>query len=268
MKLFKNHFGVIFPLVVLLFAIQFSLLIKQVVSAYERSMGRDYNIIIVSSKDINESDIRPIINTFKSINTLDTAPVINRLKGDVSAPNLSILQNSLPKFYSIKLNNFPSSSYLKKLKAVLEKLNGVIKVETFSNTHDRIYKILLVSKFISYTFTLFSVIMGLMLVFKQMKIWLYEHKERIEIMNLFGAPFWIKSGVLYKIAIIDSLIASIIVAISMISFPELNIVKTSLKAIGIAIEQNEFFGNFAILFIVAIIIGILSATIVMIKTKE
>ena len=52
MKTLKNHLGVIFPLLILLFSIEFSVMADRVLSQYENSMTSDYNIIVVSKKEL------------------------------------------------------------------------------------------------------------------------------------------------------------------------------------------------------------------------
>ena len=198
MRSFKSHISVIFPLVILLFAIEFSLMLGKFVSDYEFKMTNDYNIIIVSEIELNENMLIPIIPTFASLTTLDANLILNRLKNDISAKNISVLKSILPKFYSLKLTNFPSKDAMVNIKANLSKIQGVKRVETFSKTHDQVYNMLILSKNIAEYFAILVGLLGLVLVFKQMRIWLYEHKRRVEIMTLFGAPYWLKSAMLYK----------------------------------------------------------------------
>ena len=47
-----------------------------------------------------------------------------------------------------------------------------------------------------------------------MRIWQFQHEERMNIMALFGAPIMLRSAVLFRLAILDALIAaSLIVAV-------------------------------------------------------
>ena len=50
----------------------------------------------------------------------------------------------------------------------------------------------------------------LFLIIKQMEIWKYTHKLRMQIMEVFGAPLMLRSGVLFKVAIVDAFIATIL----------------------------------------------------------
>ena len=51
-------------------------------------------------------------------------------------------------------------------------------------------------------------IVSLFLIIKQMEIWKYAHKERMQVMEIFGAPLMLRSGVLFKVAILDAFIAT------------------------------------------------------------
>lgn len=268
MRSLKNHFGVIFPLIALLFCIQFITLVGNVIKDYEKLMSEDYNIIVVSSKDLNSSNIKPLVSDFESIERLGTKSVLDRLSKDISAKNLTILQNSLPKFYSIKLKIFPSVEYMEEIKAKLLKVSGVSRVETFSKTHNKVYKILNLIKKISEIFSILIVILGLMLVLKQMRIWLYEHKERIDIMTLFGASFWLKSGVLYRMAIVDSIVATLFVTIFYYLLPDFNIVSFMMDEVGLKIPNVDIVYEGGRLLFISLALSIISVSLVMREAKK
>lgn len=268
MQFLKNHIGVIFPLLVLLFAIEFSTMVGRIVVNYEKGMGKDYNIIVVANSPLKDSELKNKIETFKEAVLLDTKSVLDRLKNDVSAKNLSLLENSLPKFYSIKLTDFPSSSYMKRIERTLLDIDGVKKVETFSKTHDKIYKLLVIFKDISQYFTILIALMGIVLIFKQMRIWLYEHKQRIEIMTYLGAPYWLKSAMLYKIAVIDSIIATFFVVIFYSILSNINFFENTAFSIGLSMPEMKLFADSFVLFTSSIIVSIISVSLVMMKTRE
>jgi cell division transport system permease protein len=43
-----------------------------------------------------------------------------------------------------------------------------------------------------------------------MEIWKYAHQERMRVMEIFGAPLMLRSGVLFKVAIFDAFIATLL----------------------------------------------------------
>lgn len=268
MRSFKSHISVIFPLVILLFAIEFSLMLGKFVSDYEFKMTSDYNIIIVSEIELNENMLIPIIPTFASLTTLDANLILNRLKNDISAKNISVLKSILPKFYSLKLTNFPSKDAMVNIKANLSKIQGIKRVETFSKTHDQVYNMLILSKNIAEYFAILVGLLGLVLVFKQMRIWLYEHKRRVEIMTLFGAPYWLKSAMLYKLSIIDSIIATTLVVIFYAIFPALPSFKSAIFAVGFDQPNLNLLSDATILFGVSIGISVIAVSLVMLLSRR
>lgn len=268
MRSFKSHISVIFPLVILLFAIEFSLMLGKFVSDYEFKMASDYNIIIVSEIELNDNMLIPIIPTFASLATLDANLILNRLKNDISAKNISVLKSILPKFYSLKLTNFPSKDAMVNIKANLSKIQGVKRVETFSKTHDQVYNMLILSKNIAEYFAILVGLLGLVLVFKQMRIWLYEHKRRVEIMTLFGAPYWLKSAMLYKLSIIDSIIATTLVVIFYAIFPALPSFKSAIFAVGFDQPNLNLLSDATILFGVSIGVSIIAVSLVMLLSRR
>ncbi len=268
MRSFKSHISVIFPLVILLFAIEFSLMLGKFVSDYEFKMTSDYNIIIVSEIELNENMLIPIIPTFASLTTLDANLILNRLKNDISAKNISVLKSILPKFYSLKLTNFPSKDAMVNIKANLSKIQGVKRVETFSKTHDQVYNMLILSKNIAEYFAILVGLLGLVLVFKQMRIWLYEHKRRVEIMTLFGAPYWLKSAMLYKLSIIDSIIATTLVVIFYAIFPALPSFKSAIFAVGFDQPNLNLLSDATILFGVSIGVSVIAVSLVMLLSRR
>ena len=268
MRSFKSHISVIFPLVILLFAIEFSLMLGKFVSDYEFKMTSDYNIIIVSEIELNENMLIPIIPTFASLTTLDANLILNRLKNDISAKNISVLKSILPKFYSLKLTNFPSKDAMVNIKANLSKIQGVKRVETFSKTHDQVYNMLILSKNIAEYFAILVGLLGLVLVFKQMRIWLYEHKRRVEIMTLFGAPYWLKSAMLYKLSIIDSIIATTLVVIFYAIFPALPSFKSAIFAVGFDQPNLNLLSDATILFGVSVGVAVIAVSLVMLLSRR
>lgn len=268
MRSFKSHISVIFPLLVLLFSIEFSLMLGKFVGDYELKMANDYNIIIVSEAELTNDTLISAVPTFASLSVLDANLVLNRLKNDISAKNISVLNSILPKFYSLKLTKFPSKETMADIKSNLSQIQGIKRVETFSKTHDQVYSMLIISKHIAEYFVILVGLLGIVLVFKQMQIWLYEHRRRVEIMTLFGAPYWLKSAMLYKLAIVDSIIATTIVVIFYAIFPALPSFKSAIFAIGFDQPNLNLLSDAGILFSASIGISIIAVSLVMLLSRR
>ncbi len=265
MRVLKNHFGVIFPLIILLFSIEFSVMTSRIVSEYETSMSNEYNIIVVSKKELTNEVLKSKIASFKDSIKLDTKSVLDRLKNDISEKNLKDISFSLPNFYSIKLDIFPSPNFMSQIERDLLGIDGVLKVETFAKTHDKVYRILLIFKVVAQAFTFLIALLGITLIFKQMRIWLYEHRRRIEVMTDLGAPYWLKSAMLYKLALIDSIIATALVCALYIWMPYM--LAGVLLSAGFAFPHLDIFKDTLTLFASSVVVSIISVSLVMIRSK-
>lgn len=265
MKSIKTHFGVIISLVALLFSIQFGVFINNLSKNYEHTIQNQYNIVIVSKSDQNISNMQNSVSEVASITEVSTKNIIDRLKGKISDASLGNLRDNLPKFYSVKLKSFPSASELKSIEEKLLKIKNITRVEIFKKTYDDIHKVLTLLKSLVFGFTILIVILGLMLIYKQMRIWVYEHKDRIEIMDLFGASFILKSGKLYRMALIDSVIATIIVVCFYMLLPQWELFLTIVHNITPLDRAIELPIDGLCLFGWAISLSIIAVTLVMIE---
>lgn len=268
MKSLKNHFSVIFPLIVLLFSLQLTFGLEKIVTQYEKKLVQDYSIIIVSSKELNEKDIKKDISDFKLLELMSTKNIIERLKGDISSKNLSLLKIALPKFYSLKLTKFPNKKRLENIRKRLKMHSHITKVEVFAKTHDKIYRIFIVAKSMAYIFTIFIFVISLLLMLKQMRIWVLEHKERMDIMSLFGAAFWMKSAPLYRLAIIDSIVATIVVILIFYFIPQTSFIQDIASELKIIVPKISVFQEGSILLIVGLFFALISVSLVMLRVKK
>lgn len=268
MKSFKTHFGVIISLIALLFSVQFGIFINNIIKSYEKTIQNQYNIVLVSKQNLTLKDLTSQISQISSISEISTADLISRLKDKVSASSLKALNENLPKFYSIKLKNFPDYSELSQIESRLKKIEQITRVEIFKKTHDEIFKVLNLLKWLVFSFALLIVLLGLMLIYKQMRIWVYEHRQRIEIMEIFGASFIVKSGKLYKMAIIDSIIATLLVIGFYMILPLNSQFIEILQSITPLSEAIILPNEGIILFLSAFVLSIIAVTLVMLEVKK
>lgn len=268
MKSLNNHLSVIFPLFVLLFSLQFSFLSNKVVKNYAQKLTNGYSIVVVAPKNISQAVIQSRVKSIRSIEEISSKKILDRLKGKISSKNISLLKIALPKFYSIKLKSFPDIKKIESIKSRLLKSGLVTKVETFSKTHDKIYGMFELLKNTAFIFSVFIVIVSVLLMFKQMKIWLLEHRDRMAIMTLFGAPFWMKSAVLYRLVIIDSLVSTFLVALTFIFAPKLEQINAFAKALDIEIPKYNIFYDSGILLAIALVFTIFIVSLVIRKMNR
>lgn len=268
MKSLKNHFSVIFPLIVLLFSLQFTFALEKIVTQYEQKLTQDYSIIIVSSKELDEKSIKKDISDFSSLEPMSTKSMLDNLKDDITSKNLSLLKIALPKFYSLKLTKFPDKKRLLSIQKRLKMYSHITKVEVFAKTHDKIYKIFVIAKSFAYIFTVLIFIISLLLMLKQMRIWVLEHKERMDIMTLFGAPFWMQSASLYRLAIVDSILATLIVVGFFYFIPNAQFMQNFTSNLDLAAPKISFLAEGGILLLVALCFSLTSVSLVMIRVKK
>lgn len=268
MKFIKTQISLVLPLLGLIFGIYFSLLSNKIISQYEELMKDDYNIIAVSNKELSEDELKGKIKDFASMDMVDAKPVLSRLENELSQKNLDLLKSSLPHFYSIKLSHFSDPLRIENAKKALLGISGISQVETFSKSHNKIYKSLLLSRYISYIFVGVLGFLALLLMLKQIRIWLYEHKERIEIMSLFGASFWLKSGVIYKNAFFSSLLATLIGLLFFALIAHFGLLKSTLAQLDIIMPALDVLNDGAIMLASCLALSFSAASIVMSKGQK
>lgn len=110
-------------------------------------------------------------------------------------------------------------------------------------------------------------VVSLLLIIKQMEIWKFTHIQRMQVMEIFGAPLMLRSGVLFKVALIDALIATVITSIF---FLYMKFVWAANSGIDIMVQnQDELFRLVDIfaLLLMAICIVLIAVTTVVLTTK-
>jgi len=268
MKSLKNHLSVIIPLFVLLFSIQFTSLTSKIVKNYSTKLIQDYSIVIVAPKTISQAVLKSKVSGIKSMEEISSKKILDRLKGNISSKNISLLKIALPKFYSLKLASFPSVKEIKRIEKKLIDSGLVTKVETFSKTHNLIYRIFQALKNISFIFSIFILVISVLLMFKQMKVWLLEHNERMAIMTLFGAPFWMKSAILYRLVIVDSFISTAIVSSLYIMLPRIDSINAFTKSMNIDIPKFELLKDTGILLGISLVFSLIIVSLVIRKMNK
>ena len=102
---------------------------------------------------------------------------------------------------------------------------------------------------------------------KQVEIWRFEHSERMQIMALFGAPSWMRSGLLFRIALADSVVASALIGGALYYLTRHPFVDATFSEFGLGnmIVSGD---DLMILFGASLLISILSVAVVIIREKE
>ncbi len=268
MKSIKNHLSLVIALLSILFSIQVFFVVDRSIDAYKENLANNYSVIAVSQKRLSNHDILSINKIISNVEELSPDSVIKRLNSNMQSKNVELLKLSLPKFYKITLTSYPSPEEVSRLTADLLRNSSITKVENFSSTHSTTYKLLLLFKNVVAIFALVVIVVTLLLIFKELKIWQYKHNERMSIMGLFGAALWLRSAVLFRLAIVDALIASFLAFGIFIYISSSPWVLQQFSNIGISVVIFNPLEDFAILLGVALLISTLLASLIVIGHKE
>jgi cell division transport system permease protein len=268
MKSIKNHLSLVIALLSILFSIQIFIVVDRSITTYKHNLATNYAVVVVSQKKLDTKQLKQKNTIIDTIEKLSPDSVIKKLNTGMSKKNIEFLKLTLPKFYKIKLTHFPSTTEVDKLTSNLKKDKNIKKIESFSNNHDTTYKLLVLFKTVISAFALVMIVVTILLIFKELRIWQFKHNERMNIMGLFGAPTWLRSAVLFRLAIVDALIASALtfVLFSIISTNEW--VLEQFKTIGISIVIFDPISDFLILLGIALILSMLLASFIVLGHKE
>jgi len=268
MKSIRNHFSLVVALVSILFSIQVFVIVDRSINAYKENLLQNYSVVVVSKSKMLEKDILDIDKSFLSISELSPDDVIARLNTGISKKNTEFLKLTLPKFYKLKLNSYPT---LKEVNFLTEKLlahKSIIKVENFSHNIDNTYKLLLLFKNIIAVFAITVFVVTTLLIIKELRIWQFNHSDRMNIMRLFGAPSWMRSAILFRLAITDAIIANIIIFILFKYFASSHWLLEEFNIIGIKLTVFNPLSDSLSLLGIAITLSIILALLIALGHKE
>ena len=134
MKLLRSLSSFILPLLVMLITFSIYLLVTKIVVNYKKSIVNDYSLIVITTAPID-----PIITVanieVKEMKAIDRDKIIGDVKDKLSQSAIELLNNSLPFFYELYLNDFPTTLKLDEISKELMAMKEIKKVETFSTDH-------------------------------------------------------------------------------------------------------------------------------------
>ena len=268
MKSIKNHLSLIIALLSILFSIQIFIIVDRSIDAYKKNLANNYSLVVVSQKKLDTQSIITSNSLVSSILPLTPDNVIKRLNTGMSKKNVELLKVTLPKFYKITLQYYPTPSEIEILTNKFLKKDSVIKVENFSSNLDATYKLLLLFKNVISVFAVSMLIVTVLLILKELRIWQFKHNERMSIMSLFGAPTWMRSAVLFRLAIVDALFASAIVFVIFTILSSDMWVLEQFRYIGISITVFDPLYDFLMLTGIAVLLSVILASLIVLGHKE
>jgi cell division transport system permease protein len=269
MKSLKNHISLIIALFTVLFSVQIYVSVDRTIAAYETRLKNDYSIIVVANKNLTSAEFKAMDNLIERSDVIATDQVLNRLQGEMTKKNLDLLKITLPKFYRIYLNRFPTPSEIEKLQKRLQKNSAIERVEGYAQTHDTVYKLMLLFKDVVQIFSIAIAAVTSLLILKEMRLWQFQHADRMSIMALFGAPVWLRSAVLFRLAIVDAIIATIVLCLAFFLIEQYGWMDILLRTVGISIELFDFVNDAVRSLVIALGVSIvLTLTIVVGNSEE
>ena len=210
MKFIKNHLMFIFPLMVILLGVEFYLVFDRTTDSYEQGLKEGYSMLVVTKKPISTEELHALNDHISRSEKIKRDTIVSEIAKGVSQSSKKEILGALPHFYTVHLDSYLHTSGLEQIKKDLEADANVRKVETFGSSYSSSYRLFSFIKFTLKIFIIFMGVVSLLLVIKQMEIWKYAHRQRMQVMEIFGAPLMLRSGVLFKVAIVDAIIATII----------------------------------------------------------
>ncbi len=268
MRSFKNHISLILALIALLFSFQFLTGTNQIIEEYEKYLGENYAIVAVSTKELSFENVSRASVAIKSLEEIDPTFMVDSLKDNLSPENIAYLKVTLPRFYKIQLNMYPSARERERIKQALLQIKSITKLETFAKNQNKIYDLLILNKTVLVVLTTLIAVISILLIIRQMEVWLYEHNQRMYIMSVFGASLLQKSAVLFALAVIDSLVSTVIVIGSYYYLTINGYVRTVLEELGIAKFRFDIMGDSMALLSLSLILSILCVMYVIINSEE
>ena len=268
MKSFKDHTSLIVALLGILFSLQVFLIVERAIESYKEGLAANYSVVVVSDKRIDTAKIAKSNELIKAFTLLSPDHIIKKLNTDISKTSMELLKVTLPKFYKVTLVRYPTPQELKKLKKSLLNIAGVRKIETFAKAHDTTYKLLLLFKNVISAFAFTMFVVTLLLIAKELRIWQFKHNERMSIMGLFGAPAWLRSAVLFRLAIVDALLATFFAFILFSYIATVPFVQEQLQALGVEVVVFDHLYDTLLMLGVSMVVSITLVSFVVLGHKE
>ncbi len=268
MKSIKEHLMFILPLMAILIGIEFILIFNRITQNYENKLKNEYAILVVSQKTLTTQYLRSISEYIDSVESMNREDIAKEVTAGMQDAALAAIMKDLPYFYRVHLTQYLPLEELKKIQAQLKAEQGILNVEIFGENYHSKHTMFRLVNILLNIFIVMLFIVSIMLVIKQMQVWQLAHKDRMQIMEIFGAPLMLRSGILFKIAFIDAIVATILNIFIFIYIKSTWSQHSDIDFIKNNQDLLFNFTDFLMQFIIAIVIVAISVFIVAIQTRE
>jgi len=268
MRSLRSHFSLITALFSILITLQLFLSLERVITAYEAALGDNYGIVVVSDTNLTLPFFQKIDADIKSVEPLSPKHMLQTLQQHAGGAGLNLMELNLPHFYRVRLSHFIPPDEARLLGQKLQGESAVQRVETFAQQHDTVYRLLQLFKGVVLLLAGVLFLVTSLLILKEMRLWQFQHRERMNIMALFGAPVWLRSAVLFRLAIVDAVIASLLSTAAFFAVGYYGWVDRLLTLVQIDVALFDPMRDVPLLFGVAVGLSILLASMIVMGHKE
>lgn len=268
MNTFKKHISLIIPLLALLFSLQSIILVNRAIVIKEDKLSQSYSILLASEQNLDFNLILRNIKEAKSLDEINPDFLLQKIQQNMTEASIKEIKQGLPFFYSLKLSIFPDEKKLASINSILSKIPSVVKIETFSKTHNQVYRLLYFIKINIWIFGSLITILSIILLIRQIQIWRFEHIKRMEIMTFLGARAWIKNGILFQLAVIDSIITSILITLGTFYLSIQSNFKELLNVLEIQNNIFSFGNDFVVMLVFSICVSVICVFIVIFSQRR
>ena len=202
----------ILPLMAILLGVEFYFVFDRTTDTYEKNLTEGYTMLVVSKNPVDLSRLQELNRHIISSKQIERSDIVSKVVKGISKSNSEAILDALPYFYNLGLDSYLHTKELEQIKRDLEADKNIKKVETFGSSYKSSYKLFAFIKLTLKVFIAFMSLVSFFLIIKQMEIWKYTHKERMQVMEIFGAPLMLRSGVLFRVAFVDAIFATIFVS--------------------------------------------------------
>lgn len=268
MKSLKSHFSLITALFSILITLQLFLSLDRVIAGYEQTLGENYGIVVVSDENLSKAYFKTIDPRIKEAEPLSPKQMLQSLQQHTGGSGINLVELKLPRFYRLRLTHFITPADARTVGLKLQRESAILRVETFAQQHDTIYRLLQLFKGVVVVLAGVLFLVTSLLIIKEMRLWQFQHRERMNIMALFGAPVWLRSAVLFRLAIVDAVIASILATAVFLIVDHYGWVDRVLDLVQVHVALFDPLTDLPLLFGVAITLSILLASMIVMGHKE
>lgn len=235
---------------------------------YQSKLSSTYAMVVIAKSVIKQHEITSLAPSIKDIKLVDKKEVISSIKEGLNKDDLKELYNELPLFYRVYFKKLPTKLEIIDIEKKIKKLPQVEEVEGFALAQNKILALLEMVKNILTVFSGLFLLISVILITKQIKVWEYMHANRIQIMSILGAKICFRSKPLFIMAIVSSLLSSLLSASLFFFLANSNWVLAMLRDVGLVPLRYYVFQDFFTLLGISLLISLFGVFYLVYKSEK